>query len=139
MAPGKRPKSASSRWMMFNAALVSGGPYTIGAKTYTSKVELFLEWLYSQQYPKDHRFGAKGRSRKKQLARLKACAFGDRFMAPAFRAASESAFIDSMIVANRSPYYDSIVYAYEHLPSDSSVFQTLVDAHCYGFVEASDI
>ncbi|KAF2625387.1 hypothetical protein BU25DRAFT_346330, partial [Macroventuria anomochaeta] len=104
----------------------------------STSTSLFLEWLYSQQYPKGHRFGAGRSNRTKQVSRFKACAFGDRFLVPAFRAASESALIDRIIVANRSPYYDAIIYAYEHLPSDSPVFQALIDAHYHGFAEDSD-
>ena len=40
-------------------------------------------------------------------------------------------------VAICAPYYATIKYAYEHLPSKNPVLQTMVDAHCYGFVEKS--
>lgn len=90
-------------------------------EAYQAVVELFLEWLYSQQYPKDERFANMGDNRKNTLRRLKACVFGDHFLASAFRTASENAFIDSVVVAKRSPYFDAIIYAYAHLPSNSPV------------------
>jgi hypothetical protein len=100
-------------------------------------VELFLEWLYTQQYPKEHQFGDNSEG---QITRLKACAFGDRFMAPGFRVSSESALIDATIdtTKRRPPYYLSIIYAYEHLPPNSPVFQAFIDRHCYSFNEESD-
>lgn len=109
-----------------------------GVQTYNCAVEIFLEWLYSQQYPKDHRFGSANQNRTKRLGRVKACAFGDRFMAPAFRAASESALIDDLVLKGGAPFYELITYAYGNLPSDSPVLRALVDAHCYGFTETAD-
>lgn len=105
--------------------------------TYLSTVELFLEWPYTQQYPKEHHFGDTAYG---QIKRLKTCAFGDRFRAPGFRVSSESALIDAMVdtAKHHPPYYRSIIYAYDHLPSSSPVFQALIDRHCYSFREESD-
>lgn len=110
----------------------------LDSSAYLRAVEIFLEWLYTQQYPRDQCFGDKGQNRKKQLARIKACEFGDRFLAHAFRAVSESALVDDLVVANRAPYYDSIMYAHQHLRTNSPVLKAMVDAHCYGFIEQSD-
>ena len=105
-------------------------------------VELFLEWLYTQQYPKKHRFDfgtVAGMQRRNQMNRIKACVFGDRFMTPGFRVSSESALIDAVIDSSSfPPFHDTIISAYEHLPPNSPVFQALIDRHCYSFNEGSD-
>ncbi|KAJ4378227.1 hypothetical protein N0V86_005927 [Didymella sp. IMI 355093] len=106
--------------------------------------ELFLEWLYTQQYPKEQRFSGfsnliyGNEHRRSQINRLKACTFGDRFMAPRFRASSESSLIDAIVYGGCPPYYISIIYAYEHLPPSSPVLQALIDRHCRSFSEQSD-
>lgn len=140
MGTGRRLLSAWPDLMTWSARPVSQNldPAFNCVETNRTAVELFLEWLYSQQYPRDHRFGRDGENRKKQLRRLKRCVFGDRFSVPAFRAVSESSLIDSLVVAHRSPFYKAVIYAYEHLPAESPVFQALIDEHCYNTCKNSD-
>lgn len=100
------------------------------ADTDLPTVELFLELLYTQQYPKEHHF----------CDSPNGCAFGDRFMAPGLRVSSENASIDTMVenTIHCPPYYRSIIYAYEHLPFSSAIFQALIDRHCSSFKKEPD-
>ncbi|XPS77670.1 hypothetical protein M3J09_009697 [Ascochyta lentis] len=102
-------------------------------------VEIFLEWLYTQRYPKDNRFTDSFDSEcASHLARVKACEFGDRFLAAEFRRASENALIDSLTVGLNTPWYTMIIYAFNHLPPNSPVLQAMIDTHCYSWKENSD-
>ncbi|KAH6639640.1 hypothetical protein C7974DRAFT_373850 [Boeremia exigua] len=105
--------------------------------------EIFLQWLYTQRYPTDDQFRAETppgstSGRAMQLARIKACEFGDRFMASGYLLASENALIDSLIVDTQIPFYDTIIYAFTHLRSDSPILQALIDSHCFCWHEQSD-
>jgi hypothetical protein len=144
MGPGKKLKSATLHWRMWSVRSVSKRRSILVVHDYSQPVELFLEWLYTQEYPREQRFSGftnlvYGKEyRRSQINRLKACAFGDRFMAPGFRASSESALIDAIVYGGCPPYYTSIIYAYEHLPPSSPVLQALIDRHCRSFSEQSD-
>lgn len=59
-------------------------------------------------------------------------------MASAFREAAESTLIDCLVVFKRSVFYETIIYAYEHLPANNLVLQAMVDVHCRDFAEESD-
>ena len=51
---------------------------------------------------------------------------------------SESAFVDSLIACSGCPWYTTIIYAFNRLPSSSPVLQALIDKHCYKWGPESD-
>lgn len=97
-------------------------------------VEIFVEWLYTGLYPKDSRFclncstGSCDYECSAQLARVKVCEFGDRFQANEFKLASEEALVDSII--DDLPWYNTIIYAFKHLPPNNPILQAMIDKHC---------
>ena len=99
-------------------------------------VDIILEWLYSQCYPKNHRFASP--TIDTLLARAKACALGDHFLASSFRKASENALVDRLLYREQPPHYAAVTYAYKNLPSESPAFQAIVDAQCAWYHEGAD-
>ena len=77
---------------------------------------------------------------KLYITLLKAYVFGDRFIAPTFRAAVSAEFARRVNDLVADPYLDSFIdvahYAYKNLRADSIVLQCLIDAvneHCFCF------
>lgn len=64
--------------------------------------------------------------------------FGERFLAPDFARACQYRIIDWFTTVRGSPLYESVIYAYQNLPSDSLVLKVLVDAHCQYFEPEMD-
>ncbi|KAL1597396.1 hypothetical protein SLS59_007426 [Nothophoma quercina] len=121
-----------------------GTIYPEGFEYYTFNV--FVDWLYTQKLP-ETLLGWLSEAEEKidfdkryahQVALLRACAFGDRFLAPAFSRACQDHVVKWFTKAAHAPLYEAVIYAFENLPSDSIVLQLLIDAHCRYFYQNAD-
>ena len=139
MGHGRKPKTTSSSCTMWIAKPVSECTGRSRAFAYKLIVEIFAEWLYTGNYPEDSQFcscSSHGFCCCRQLARVKACEFGHRFQANDFMLESEDALVDS-IIAN-TPWYETIIYAFDHLRPTSPVLQAIIDKHCHTWDEKID-
>jgi hypothetical protein len=105
-------------------------------------VEVYVNWLYCRKLPaktaewiEEYHAGRVHKQIAAQVARLKACALAHRLLSSAFRRATEIDFVDFLISGSPEAYsfYAPIHYAFTHLPSSSSVLQTIVDVFCKSF------
>jgi len=69
--------------------------------------------------------------RHAQLLRIKACVFGDRFMAFSFKKAAHNQYISEKDI--KVPWYEHIKYAFENLAEDDLLLTAQVDFHCYAW------
>lgn len=93
---------------------------------------IFVHWLYLQRMPKNDRsfFHLTGSDIPKhnRLLLLKACVFGDRFMAFSFKKAAHNQYIDS---SNFVLWYEHVIYAFGNLAGDDLLLKAMVGLHCY--------
>lgn len=73
-----------------------------------------------------------------QIAKVKACALGARLLASTFCRATEQNLIKYMVNGVDEPYYETVIYAFAHLPPSSPVLRAMIDVHCKFFLEQHD-
>ncbi|KAF2833871.1 hypothetical protein CC86DRAFT_415861, partial [Ophiobolus disseminans] len=105
--------------------------------------DIFVDWLYTCKCPQASDAWATkidGRcvSYVTELTKVKCCAFGDRVLAPAFQTSAQAAIIQRFANGHELPSYETIIFAFAHLPLDSIVLTLLVDAHCQRYKEKYD-
>lgn len=105
-------------------------------------VEMFAEWLYTQatlweedgwleNFESDPGVTTESYRYHESLATLQAFVFGDRFLAPAFRAVAMDGFaLLGMDPDSTDEFYHLVVYAFDNIPADSIMLQYLVDRFC---------
>ncbi|KAF2127077.1 hypothetical protein P153DRAFT_432919 [Dothidotthia symphoricarpi CBS 119687] len=107
--------------------------------------DIFVDWLYSQKLPATNRDWAFGVDESdntivahaRQLARIKAYTFGDRFLCLEFAKAVRNSLVDHLVT--QSPYYDVVIHAFTNLPPENPILRLLVDCHCHVFEEYMDL
>lgn len=103
-------------------------------------VKIFAYWLCTQDLPKDERGTVdlaaliidedySDSDGDILLLLLKACAFGDRFLARGFHIQAHNAYIDSA-GPDRSIYYKRICLAFASFGNDNPMLNFMVDRQC---------
>lgn len=117
--------------------------------TYSSRfanilvVNVFVGWLYTQRLPSTNEDWAGQVGERSSIAsramvtQLKTYVFADRILASAFRRACYDHFVQDVIQKD-CVYYETVIYAYEHLAPDNRILQLLVEVHCRSFVAEED-
>lgn len=118
--------------------------------------DIFVIWLYTQRLPgiisrweEASRFRGDGNNEdedggeyetnntpESHLEIIKALVLGDRILAAKFRQAVNNYFVDRVIES--PPYYESVIYAFERLRSDSPILPLLADTHCEHWTREED-
>ena len=106
--------------------------------------DVFVEWLYAgniPQFAEDwlQREPQEERARyscRMNLLRLKAYVVADRLGAEKFLNDINNHIVDYHIES--PPWYESIIYAFENIPSERRILGMLVDAHCTYSEEEGD-
>ncbi|KAI4616874.1 hypothetical protein J4E83_006456 [Alternaria metachromatica] len=95
---------------------------------------VFVHWLYTQQVPektldlgKIANVDGKRANYSHDDILLKACAFGNRFLATDFERVSHNHFVDHSARFACGVAYKDIIFAYENLPDDSLLLKMLVE------------
>ena len=99
-------------------------------------VNIFVDWLYTGKLPRkcsewiEYENWDDINQTDFERAILTLCVVADRYLIPEFGQIVECTFIGYMV--NEScPYYETIIYAYEHLRPESPILRAIVDSHCY--------
>ncbi|KAH6639639.1 hypothetical protein C7974DRAFT_410597 [Boeremia exigua] len=107
--------------------------------------DIFVEWLYTQKVPKKYSEWLKDtltpdiwQRKAVQMAIVKACHFGDRFLVSEFGRIVERTFICYIVTSEDDLYYEVIAYAYEHLSTKSLILKAMIDTHCATFTTDMD-
>ena len=85
--------------------------------------EVFLEWLYTQKLPRNM---AHIQTAEAEIKVVKLYTLADRLLVPDL----ERTLIDVVFSDKPSPLYESIFFAFTHLPVGNPLLQLLVDKHC---------
>ncbi|UPX17197.1 uncharacterized protein EKO05_0007566 [Ascochyta rabiei] len=94
--------------------------------------DVFVDWLHTKRLPElDQHWrpeddGPDGR--QTTMAYVQAYVFGDRFQAQGFKHDMSQKLFDGFI--QHVPFYDTIIYAYAHLPEEDDLLQLLVKVQC---------
>jgi hypothetical protein len=103
--------------------------------------KLFAHWLYAQQLPNDTVGICRLVGMSKELtyianARfllLKACVFGDRFLARDFKILAHNTYVDIITIKTYlySIPYRQVIYAFANLKDDEPILKFMVDSQTY--------
>lgn len=98
-------------------------------------VNVFVNWLYTQQLPQGEQWLSVAEVKEEadvdeavDLLIMKAIVFGDRFLAPAFKA--QTSYQILVRLRDRSPSFAIIIYAFGNLPATTKLLDWLVERHC---------
>jgi hypothetical protein len=103
-------------------------------------VEIFLDWLYMSKLPytnaqwremRDENHEDDGR----EDTMINAIALAHRLLAPKFRKAVEYGMIKEFVDYANTPWANTVVSAFEKLPSSSPILRLFVDAYCFNYDE----
>ncbi|KAJ8112973.1 hypothetical protein OPT61_g4788 [Boeremia exigua] len=92
----------------------------------------FVDWIYTKQHPafEDSWGDLSGEQQlASQILRLKACIFGDRFLASEFVQATRKRLIFRLINVEGLSY-ETIIFAFNNFTADDLLLQLMVDVHC---------
>ena len=108
-----------------------------------------MKWLYVQQpvnyydnwadndfkrdWPEDDSHGNLKRTKwyqEEERVIVRLCVLGHKLQAPVFLASAERNCVRYFLECGPLPSVETIVYAFNNLPSDSLVLQLLADIHC---------
>jgi hypothetical protein len=70
-----------------------------------------------------------------ELAAVKAIVFGDRFLAPRFRAETHNWLVKRLVSSKAEAWNQTIIYAFEHLASDDKLLSFFTEMHARHFEE----
>lgn len=70
-----------------------------------------------------------------ELAAVKAIVFGDRFLAPRFRAEMHNWIVKRLVSSKAEAWNQTIIYAFEHLPLDDKLLSFFTEMHARHFEE----
>jgi hypothetical protein len=109
----------------------------------TAPVEMFVDWLYTNKLLglnsyRDKQQSSKRYSASGELAMMAACAFAHRILASGFQKVVEREIVANFTNGPCSPSYNSISYAFKHLPPESPILKLLVDSHCRAYDETDE-
>jgi hypothetical protein len=111
------------------------------APVLTWSVDIFVDWLYTRKLPSDYYEWAAVRDEncqgdKDEDTMMKATALAHRLLAPKFLKAMEHAVIlEFFEFANTPCSANTIVFAFDNLPSSSPILRLLVDDYCFHYTE----
>ncbi len=94
-----------------------------------------MSWLYTQRLPKKYsEWTTKSLSKLREIflafemALVNACILADRFLVPGFGQLVQCLFV-RYLIKDCDVYYETIVYAYDHLPADHPILEVMADSH----------
>jgi hypothetical protein len=106
--------------------------------------DVFVHWLYTQSLPvgnedfkhiiddeeEESEYGVGNGEWEYGLGLLKACTFGNRFLAPRFERITHNHYLDYLEECGRGVMYQQIIFAWENFGDDSSILDMMVEAQC---------
>ncbi|KAF9693739.1 hypothetical protein EKO04_008149 [Ascochyta lentis] len=99
--------------------------------------DVFVDWLYTQRLPESRMHWCPDPDRGEQcnmqlgMAYVQAYVFGDRFQTLGFKDAVGQKLCDDL--DHSPPSYETVIYAYAHLPEEDDLLQQMVNFQCaYG-------
>lgn len=106
-----------------------------------SVFKIFVNWLYTSEMPEDFDDlssmtgmpnGVEGESTAAAFLLLKACVFGDRFLAYDFYQRAHNTFVDWNVLNPGWPWvtWEMVDYAFENLADDTPLLAMMVDLQC---------
>ena len=106
--------------------------------------DVFIDWLYTQKLPqkledwlpRDTDEDACSYDCRLDLLHLQVYVIADRLGTPELLHAINNAIVDEGITG--VPYYKSIIYAFDNIPSGRWILKWLVDSYCANSEEADD-
>jgi len=106
--------------------------------------DVFVDWLYTQKLPEKREDWLPLKTNEElpsylpsvDVLRLKVYVIADRLGARDLLHAINNKFVDDEIES--APYYNSIIYAFDNIPSGRRILNLLVDSHCANSEEADD-
>lgn len=102
-------------------------------------LDVFVDWLYTQRLPQlggwtsaikgmgTGKWEVSPRIHAIALAMVKVLVFGDRFSSPKFYRHVNTYLVDWLCALKCPPPYPTVIYAFEHLPSEKSILQLLAE------------